>query len=65
MKATSKRHKLSQVTWTLGDTKVSKYKMLWCDRVPKGKRNKPAKINGVQHHEIADVVEHVYYQPLR
>jgi hypothetical protein len=32
--------------------------------VPKGKRCKPAKINGVQHHEISSSVEHVYYQPL-
>ena len=64
MKATSKRVKLSQTTWCLGDTKVRKYNMLWCDRVPKGKRNKPAKINGVQHHEISGSVEHVYYQPL-
>ena len=21
--------------------------LLWCDKVPKGKRNKPAKINGI------------------
>jgi hypothetical protein len=65
MKATSKRIKLSQTTWVLGDTKTSRYDLLWCDKVPKGKRNKPAKINGVQHHEIRDAVEHVYYQPLR
>jgi len=64
MKATSKRVKLTQTTFILGDTKVKKYGLLWCDRVPKGKRNKPAKINGVQHHEISDSVEHMYYQPV-
>ena len=64
MKATSKRVKLSQTTWCLGDTKVIK-SLLWCDRVPKGKRNKPAKINGVQHHEIdTRAVAHTYYQPI-
>ena len=36
----------------LGDTDVRKYNLLWCDKTPKGKRNKPSKINGVQHHEI-------------
>ena len=46
--------------------------LLWCNKVPKGKRNKPSKINGIQHHEISGsvgddfvAVEHVYYQPLR
>ena len=65
MKATSKRVKLSATTWVLGDTNVKKYKLLWCDKTPRGKRNKPAKINGVQHHEIAGSVEHVYYQPVQ
>ena len=65
MKATSKRYKLKQVTWVLGDTKTSRYDLLWCDKVPKGKRNKPAKINGIQHSEIAGSLEHVYYQPVR
>ena len=65
MKATSKRVKLSQTTFVLGDTNVKKYNLLWCDRVPKGKRNKPAKINGVQHHEISSAVEHVYYMPVQ
>lgn len=65
MKATSKRHKLSQVTWVLGDTKTKRYDLLWCDKVPKGKRNKPAKINGVQHHEISSAVEHSYYVPVQ
>ena len=54
--------RLSKVTFTLHDTPMRT--LLWCDRVPKAKRNKPAKINGVQHHEISDAVEHVYYQPL-
>ena len=62
IKATSKRVKLTQVTWVLGDTDTDKYGLTWCNRVPKGKRNKPAKINGVQHHEISDSVEHTYYQ---
>ena len=49
----------------LGDTNVRKYNLLWCDRQRNSKRNKPAKINGVQHHEISDSVEHVYYQPVQ
>lgn len=65
MKATSKRVKLSQTTWVLGDTDVKKYGLLWCDKTPKGKRNKPAKINGIQHSEINTSVEHEYYQPVR
>jgi len=65
MKATSKRYKLKQVTWVLGDTKTSRYDLLWCDKVPKGKRNKPAKINGVQHHEISDAMVHAYYVPVQ
>jgi hypothetical protein len=63
--------KLSNVTFTLNDKPMKT--LLWCNKVPKGKRNKPAKINGVQHHEVArdarseisESVEHVYYQPLR
>ena len=65
MKATSKRVKLSQTTWVLGDTNVRKYNLLWCDKTPKAKRNKPAKINGVQHHEISNAVEHSYYVPVQ
>ena len=64
MKATSKRVRLSQTTWVLGDTNVKKYGLLWCNKVPKGKRNKPAKIMGIQHHEISNAVEHSYYQPV-
>ena len=58
----SVRTKLSNVTFVRG-TKPMK-QLLWCNKVPKGKRNKPAKINGVQHHEISESVEHTYYQPL-
>ena len=72
MKASSKRVKLKQTTWCLGDTDVRKYNLLWCDKTPKGKRNKPSKINGVMHHEISDsvgdacgAIEHVYYQPVQ
>ncbi len=53
--------KLKEVTFTLNDKPMKT--LLWCNKVPKGKRNKPAKINGVQHHEVA--IEHVYSQPLR
>jgi len=55
--------KLKEVTFTLGAKPMRT--LLWCNKVPKGKRNKPAKINGIQHHEISESVEHVYYQPLR
>ena len=58
----SKRIKLKPVTFVLGDKPINN--LLWCDKVPKGKRNKPAKINGVQHHEISGSVEPTYYQPL-
>jgi len=64
MKATSKRYKLKECTWTLGSTKV-RYDLLWCDRVPKGKRNKPCKINGVMHSETTGAVEHAYYVPVQ
>ena len=62
MKATSKRVKLKEVTFTRQSEPIRT--LLWCDRVPKGKRNKPAKINGVQHHEISTSVEHTYYMPV-
>ncbi|MBT8449893.1 MAG: hypothetical protein KJO69_09395 [Gammaproteobacteria bacterium] len=55
--------KLKEVTFTLNDKPMKT--LLWCNTVPKGKRNKPSKINGIQHHEISESVEHVYYQPLR
>ena len=54
--------KLNDVTFVLGD-KPMKH-LLWCSKVPKGKRNKPAKINGVQHIEVSSSVEHTYYQPV-
>ena len=56
------RVKLKEVTFTI-DQEPMKH-LLWCSKVPKSKRNKPAKINGVQHHEVSDAVEHTYYQPL-
>jgi len=54
--------KLKDVTFTRGSKPIKT--LLWCNTVPKGKRNKPAKINGIQHHEISDSVEHTYYQPV-
>lgn len=54
--------KLKETTFTLGAKPMRK--LLWCNKVPKGKRNKPSKINGIQHHEISSSVEHTYYQPL-
>jgi hypothetical protein len=66
---TSQRVKLKEVTFTRNSKPMRT--LLWCDRVPKGKRCKPAKINGVQHHEISGsvgddfvAIEHTYYQPL-
>jgi len=57
--------KLNDVTFTLqSPNKSLERKLCWCNKVPKGKRNKPAKINGVQHHEISGSIEHTYYQPL-
>ena len=57
-----KRVKLKAVTFCLGEAPMPE--LLWCNKVPKGKRNKPAKINGVQHSEVSDSVEHTYYQPV-
>ena len=61
--------RLKEATFTRGNKPIRT--LMWCDRVPKGKRCKPAKINGIQHHEISNAVgddfvaiEHVYYQPL-
>ena len=59
----SPRIKLNDVTFVLGDKPMSN--LLWCNKVPKGKRNKPAKINGVQHSEVSDAVEHTYYVPVQ
>ena len=58
----SKRIKLNKVTFVLGEKPMKN--LVWCDKVPKGKRNKPAKIMGIQHSEIAGSVAHTYYQPL-
>ena len=58
----SPKIKLKDVTFTINDKPMSN--LLWCNKVPKSKRNKPAKINGVQHSEVSDAVEHTYYQPL-
>lgn len=64
--------KLNDVTFTLNNPKPSLVKQLtWCNKVPKGKRSKPAKIMGIQHHEVSGsvgddfaAIEHTYYQPL-
>ena len=37
--------KLKEVTFTRGSKPIKT--LLWCDRVPKAKRNKPAKLNGI------------------
>jgi len=58
----TQRTKLKDVTFTLNSKPLRT--LLWCDKVPKAKRNKPAKINGVQYSEVSDAVEHTYYQPL-
>jgi hypothetical protein len=58
----TQRQKLKDVTFTLNAKPMRT--LLWCNKVPKGKRNKPAKVNGIQHHEISDAMEHTYYQPL-
>ena len=42
--------KLSNVTFTLHEPPMKH--LLWCDRVPRGKRTKSAKINGVTHAEV-------------
>ena len=55
--------KLKDVTFTIHDKPMKQ--LLWCNKVPKGKRNKPAKINGVQHHEVSDAVVHAYYMPVQ
>ena len=62
MTTTSKKVKLKEVTFTRGSKPIKT--LLWCGRGPKGKRNKRAKSNGVQHHEISSAVEHTYYMPI-
>jgi hypothetical protein len=54
--------KLKEVTFTRGNKPIRT--LMWCDRVPKGKRCKPAKINGIEHHEISAAIEHTYYRSL-
>ena len=55
--------KLKEVTFTLQSRPIKS--LLWADNQRRAKRNKPAKINGVQHHEISSSVEHTYYQPVQ
>jgi len=43
--------KLSNVTFTLNEPPIKS--LLWCNKVPRGKRNKSAKINGVTHNEVS------------
>ena len=58
--------KLNDVTFTLQSPNKSLERQLtWCNTVPKGKRCKPAKINGVQHHEISSSIEPTYFQPVQ
>lgn len=63
IKPMSHKVRLKDCTFTLHSKPIKT--LLWCNKVPKGKRNKPAKINGIQHHEVSNAVEHTYYQPLR
>jgi hypothetical protein len=59
----TQRIKLKDVTFTRNSKPIKT--LLWCDKVPKGKRNKPAKINGIQHHEVSESMEHTYYVPVQ
>ena len=59
----TQRVKLKEVTFTIDQAPMKH--LLWCDKLGKGKRNKPAKINGVQHSEVSDAVEHSYYMPVQ
>lgn len=54
--------RLKDVTFTRGAKPMRS--LLWCNTQKRAKRNKPAKLNGVQHHEISGSVEHTYYQPV-
>ena len=45
MRHMTKRIKLNNVTFTLGDEPMRE--LLWCEKLGKGKRHKAAKINGV------------------
>jgi len=44
-KQTTHKVRLNAVTFTTHEPPMKH--LLWCDKVPKGKRNKPAKINGI------------------
>jgi hypothetical protein len=44
--------KLNAVTFTTHEPPMKH--LLWCDKVPRGKRTKCAKINGVSHHETTN-----------
>ena len=44
--------KLNAVTFTINEPPMKH--LLWCNKVPRGKRNKTAKINGIA---ITDIVE--------
>jgi hypothetical protein len=39
------KQKLKDVTFTLNSKPIRT--LMWCDCVPKAKRNKPAKVNGI------------------
>ena len=62
-KQSSPRVKLKAVTFTINEKPIDS--LLWCNKQKRSKRNKPAKIMGIQHHEIADSVEHTYYVPVQ
>ena len=57
------RQRLKDVTFCINDKPMTN--LLWCDKQKQAKRNKPAKINGVQHHEISDAMVHAYYVPVQ
>ena len=44
------RVKLKDVTFTLNSKPIRT--LMWCDCVPKAKRNKPAKVNGILVSEV-------------
>ena len=62
MKQMTRKTRLSNVTFTLHSKPMRE--LLWCNKLKRAKRNKPAKINGIQHHEVSDAVVHLYYVPV-
>ena len=42
--------KLPNVTFTINEPPMKH--LLWCNKVPRGKRTKAAKVNGVTHQEL-------------